>query len=104
MKSNTPIIFVPILIMFVMLVLLHTQTSIIGNMKTMLFFIMFGYLFIGTAIAQKRSGYFWKNLRNGNRGKHKSESPKMFVVSNIFHTCLGLAIWTFAIVRFFLGT
>lgn len=86
--------------MFGVFILLHTQTSLPEDMKKMLFFFIFGYPFIGTAIAQKRSGYFWKNLRDGSRGKHKSESPKMFVASNILYTCLGLSIWISAVVQF----
>ncbi len=75
------------------------NSNICEGVKTAFFFGMFGYLFTGTAIAQIRSGYFWENGSPGNRGKHKSESPYMFVASNIFNICLGLLIWIYAIVK-----
>jgi len=99
-KSNTVILFPPIVIMFAFLILLERYTNISDKLFRLLFFVMFGYLFIGTAIAQNRSGYFWKNLSKGNRGKHRSESPKQFILSNLFYLILGLSIWSFGIIRF----
>lgn len=51
---------------------------------------MSGYLFVGTPITQIRSGYLWKNLADGNLGKHKSEAPLKFAVSNTIYTVIGL--------------
>jgi hypothetical protein len=101
-KSNTPIVFIPILIMFAVLAVLDIYTNIPKNQSRALFFFMFGYLFIGIPVAQIRSGYFWRNLKEGNRGKHKSESPVSFALSNIIYTILGLCFWGYSAICLFL--
>jgi hypothetical protein len=95
-KSNTPIVFIPTLILLTSIVLIHVYADISKNQYRALFFIMFGYLFIGTPIAQIRSGYLWKNLADGNRGKHKSEAPLNFAISNIIYTIIGLCFWLYS--------
>lgn len=56
--------------------------------------------FFATAVAQLRSGYLWRNLAPGNRGAHRSESPKSFFFSTIFLFVIGLAIVAVFVVGF----
>ncbi|MBU1565142.1 MAG: hypothetical protein KJ630_05895 [Proteobacteria bacterium] len=100
-KSNTPIVFIPTIIMFVILAMIDIYTNIPKEIYRALFFVMFGYLFIGVSIAQIRSGYLWKNLKKGNRGKHKSDSPGEYILSIIFYTIIGLCFWCYVAYAYF---
>ena len=101
MRSNTPIVFVPLVVLFVTALLLHVTHIIPANMHIVPITFMIGYMFVGTAIAQIRSEYFWANLAPGNRGKHKSENITMFIASNVLNIFAGVLIWIIGIVSSF---
>lgn len=71
------------------------------QLASLIAFSGFSLFFFGIAFAQIRSGYLWRNLSPGNRGKHRSEDPVGFVASTILHVCVGLATLAFAIWRYF---
>jgi hypothetical protein len=100
-KSNTLILIVPLAVMLGLLILLYAFMEIPEGKVQSIFWFMFGYLFLGTALAQKRSGYLWKNLSPGNRGKSKSEAPKTFVLTNIVFTIVGLIFCALGVVQYF---
>jgi hypothetical protein len=56
--------------------------------------------FFATAVAQLRSGYLWRNLAVGNRGKHRSESPTMFILSTVANIVVGTGIVAFFVYQF----
>lgn len=100
MKSNTVIVIWPTVGMFILLIVFYKFTNISRDIITLIFWLMLGYMFLGTAIAQNRSGYFWKNLRQGNRGKTKKGNPILFIASNIFYSIIGLFIWVIGIIQY----
>lgn len=98
-KSNTPIVFGPFCAIFVITILI----GIFSDKKPpdIWFMFFFGSPFVCTALAQLRSGYQWKNMAPGNRGKKRSEDPIGFAASTAGHLILGLAIWGYGIYRHF---
>ncbi len=59
-----------------------------------------GIPLIAVGISQVRSGYIWRNLAPGNRGEHRTESPRKFLFSTCLNLAFGLGIATFFIYRF----
>ena len=57
----------------------------------------FSLIFLGTAIAQLRTGYLWRNLSPGNRGLHRSDAPIRFILSTVFDFFLAAVIIAFAL-------
>ena len=57
-------------------------------------------VFFGLAVAQLRSGYFWRNLSPGSRGLHRSDAPVRFRCSVALHLVLGVLIVALAVWRY----
>ena len=92
MKSNTLIVFPPVLTLFFSALILFGLGRIPYAVFKFLILSAASCMFLGTAFAQIRSGYFWRNCVPGNRGKSKQELPKLFVLSNLFHLAIGATL------------
>jgi len=57
----------------------------------------FSLVFLGTAIAQLRTGFLWRNLSPGNRGLQRSDAPTRFILATVFHFLLAAVIIAFAL-------
>jgi hypothetical protein len=92
-KSNTWVVVIPIVLWFVaaFFYLEYFQDDTNGKYDA-LFAAGISLFFFTTAIAQYRSGYFWKNGAPPNHGKHRSVCPKRFKISTIAHLMIGMTI------------
>jgi adenosine deaminase len=79
-KSNT-IVFWPLAAAAFAIAIATVQSNAREETKTQICLIAFSTFFWASALAQLRSGYRWKNMTQGNRGAHKSEEPKRYLLS-----------------------
>jgi hypothetical protein len=99
-RSNTPLGFGAFVLVFGINIW-ASRSSMEPRWATLVGLCSFSLVFLGTALAQLRSGYLWRNLFRGNRGLHRSESPVRFALSTAFHfflaaAMIGFAMWNYA--------
>ncbi len=95
-KSNTGVVVVPCAIWIALWLVYEFMLKEPTNGAFSKTFTMgLGLPFMMIAVAQLRSGYFWQNGANGNRGLHKHGLPKRFKHSNVTHLSIGLSVVLF---------